>query len=222
MALDGERGAVLATEADRHALQERAGGRPGAARLRHREDPCRRALRDRRRPACGHRGLLDPARRDRGGDGRAQSGHLGRQSPPGGARGADDAGREARHRPRGIARRLAETGRQSRPRCELAGVASRRNIRFACATDSGRTGSGARQGNPARASGVPGTRRHGLPDRGAVRRCTNARTRNGIRRCAFSRPRRPPPGRWRISPSARRCFRAPTCSPPCSPTRRAP
>ena len=35
-------------------------------------------------------------------------------------------------------------------------------------------------------------------------------------------PRRPPPGRWRIFRSARRCFRAPTCSPPCSPTRRAP
>ena len=45
------------------------GSRP--ARLRHREDPCRRALRDRRRFAHCDRGVLDPARRDRGGGGRA-------------------------------------------------------------------------------------------------------------------------------------------------------
>ena len=55
-------------------------GRPGEARLRHREDPCRRALRGRRRLAGHDRGVLDPARRDRGGDGGAESRQLRGQS----------------------------------------------------------------------------------------------------------------------------------------------
>ena len=46
------------------------------------------------------RGVLDPARRDRGGDGRAESRQLRRQSAPRRAGGADDARCQARHRPR--------------------------------------------------------------------------------------------------------------------------
>ena len=53
MALDGQRGAIRAAEADRHALPQRACRRSCAARLWHREDPFRRALRD-RRGVAGH------------------------------------------------------------------------------------------------------------------------------------------------------------------------
>ena len=48
----------------RRAVPERACGGSLGARLRHREDPCRRALRDRGRLAQRGRGVLDPARRD--------------------------------------------------------------------------------------------------------------------------------------------------------------
>ena len=131
MAFDGQRGPLRAAEADRHALPQRACRRSCEARLRHREDPCRRPLRDRRRLARHDRGVLDPARRDRGGDGGAESRQLRRQSAIGRTRGADDARRQARHRPGGIAGRLAETGRRSRARCPGAGRGGSRDGRRA-------------------------------------------------------------------------------------------
>ena len=50
------------------------------------------------------------------------------------------------------------------------------------------------------------------------RKRPSGKRRRRLRRLA---PRRPSPGRWRIFRSARRCSRAPTCSRPRSPTRRA-
>ena len=115
VALDGQRGAVCEPEADRHALPQRARGRSRQARLRHREDPCRRAFRDRRRLTRSHRGVLEPARRDRGGDGSARARRFRRQSAHRRTRRADDAGEEARHRPRRARGRVAAPGRRSGP-----------------------------------------------------------------------------------------------------------
>ena len=174
MALDGQRGPLRAAEADRHALPQRACRRSCEARLRHREDPCRRALRDRRRLARHDRGVLDPARRDRGGDGGAESRQLRRQSAIGRTRGADDARRQARHRPGGIAGRLAETGRRSRAGCRSAGIRSRRQIRLAGARSGRGTGKRAGQGTGFGGSGAPGHRRHAtsglLGDEGTIGR----------------------------------------------------
>ena len=60
-------------------------------------------------------------------------------------------------------------------------------------------------------------------DRAPVREDGRATgTRNHRRRTvALAGRKRRSPGRWRISPSVRRCSRAPTCSPPRSPMRRA-
>ena len=144
MALDGQRGPLRAAEADRHALPQRACRRSGEARLRHREDPCRRPLRDRRGVARGGRGVLDPARRDRSGDERTRTRQLRGQSAIGRAGGADDARRQARHRPRGIAGRLEETGRRSRARCRGAGRgAGRGGRREECRAGDARAGNGA-------------------------------------------------------------------------------
>ena len=117
----GQRGPLRAPEAHRHALPQRAGERSLAPRLRHREDPRRRAFRDRRRFPRRGRGVLDAARRDRGGDGRAQPRDPGGQPPPRRTLGADDPGGQARHRPRRAHRRLGEAGRRSRLRCGGAG-----------------------------------------------------------------------------------------------------
>ena len=76
VALDGERGPLCAPEADRDALPQRARRRARKARLRRREDPCRRPVRDRGRAKRDHRGVLEPARRNRGGDGGARSGQF--------------------------------------------------------------------------------------------------------------------------------------------------
>ena len=160
MALDGQRGPLRAAEADRHALPQRACRRSGEARLRHREDPCRRPLRDRRGVARGGRGVLDPARRDRSGDERTRTRQLRGQSAIGRAGGADDARRQARHRPRGIAGRLEETGRRSRARCPGAGRGGRREE---CRAGDARAGNGAGAerfaGNTG--CGEPGCRRPG-------------------------------------------------------------
>ena len=69
-----------------------------------------------------------------------------------------------------------------------------------------------RSRNPAAWSPGPGCR-------STMHRRPNAKRHPTLRRLA---PQRRLPGRWRISPSARRCSLAPTCSLPCSPTRRAP
>ena len=150
VALDGQRGALRTPEAGRDALPQRAGRRPGEARLRYREDPCRRPLRDRGGVARSHRELFDPARRDRGGDERPGAGRDGGQSAPGGARGADDKGRETRHRPRGAERGLGETGDRSRLRRARAGC---RGCRKRC-----RAGTGSRGGTGNRAGRDPATR----------------------------------------------------------------
>ena len=67
-----QRDPLSAPEADRHGVPERAGAGVGGARLRHREDPCRRALRDRGRAPRDRRGVLDEACGDRGCDGGAR------------------------------------------------------------------------------------------------------------------------------------------------------
>ena len=121
MAHHGQRGALRTPEADRHALPQRARARAHRPRLRHREDPRRRALRDRRGVAGHDRGVLDAARRDRGGDGRAQPRRLRGQSPACRARGADDPRRQARRRPQRTQGRLGEAGSRSGVRCPGTG-----------------------------------------------------------------------------------------------------
>ena len=128
MAGHGERGALPPAEADRHGLPQRARARPRAARLRNREESRRRALRDRGRAAQGHRGVFDPARRDRGGGGGAGRRGHGGQSTARRARGTHDAGPQARRRQGGAARELAAPGRRTRVRrpridrqCAVAG-----------------------------------------------------------------------------------------------------
>ena len=66
---DGQRAALRLEDAVGRALPERACGRTREARLRHREDACRRALRDRGGIKGHRRGVLDAAGGDRGGDG---------------------------------------------------------------------------------------------------------------------------------------------------------
>ena len=181
---------------------------PRQARLRHREDPCRRALRDRGGPARDHRGILHAAGGDRGRDGRARARRVRRRSAHRRARRADDAGRQARHRPGRTARRVGETGRRSRLRRARARGASDGAVRRG----------GTRHGRPGRGRSCP--RRRAAPGRAGRRSLPR---RNGparaMRKRRRPRPRRRPwAGQWRISRSARRCSRGTTCSPRRSPT----
>ena len=105
------------------------------------------------------RGVLDPARRDRGGDVGARARQLRGQSARRRARGADDAGREARHRPRGIAGRLAETGRRSRARCPGAG----RSRRESALPEREAVGTGKRAEDRGGGSGATSPETPGLP-----------------------------------------------------------
>ena len=179
-----------------------------AARIRDREDPCRRALRDRRRLARSRRGVLVPARRDRGGGGRARRRRDRRRPAPRPARGADDPRGQARHRPGRAARELGETGRRARLRC------------------AGARRGGGPIGRKGRGPGAAGECRRSRPRSGRVRKrhAGPAGCRNGWRRDRASRSgnararieggRRRSTGRWRICPNARRCSPAPACSPP--------
>ena len=109
----GQRGALPPPEAHRHGLPERACKGAGGAWLRHREDPRRRPLRDLGRAARGDRGVLDAARRDRGGDGRTRAWTHGGESASGRARGADDPRPQARGRQGRAARDLENPGRRT-------------------------------------------------------------------------------------------------------------
>ena len=141
--------------------------------------------------------------------------------------------REARHRPRRARGRVAAPGRRSRAGCERAGHRRRGTIR------PGGTGSGARVGlrggqdAGSGGAGAAGHRRRArtygyprYPRRPKIARPSGrmAAPRSVKPLPTQRRPRarlRPLPGRWRISPSARRCSRAPTCSRLRSPMRRA-
>ena len=171
MAEHGQRGPLRAPEADRHALPQRARRLSHEARLRRREEPCRRPLRDWRHSARRRRGLLDKARGDRGGDGRARPRRDRRQSRHRRARGADDAGGEARRRPRRAAGRLGTAGRRSRLRREGArgggegqgrGAGARRGRRDAGCSGDGDTGRNRRPGSrqEAKANADDGVRAH--------------------------------------------------------------
>ena len=151
LAHDGERRPLPPAEGDQRDLPRGAGRGARAAGLRHRAHPCGRALRDRRGPARGDRGVLDPAGGDRGGDEGAGLRRPGRQQAPGGPRGAHDAGRQARRGqgsacgrsgsarrnrsgsrpwrswtgPRSASRRPRPGGRQAGRRCSQARSTSR-------------------------------------------------------------------------------------------------
>ena len=199
MAHHGQREALWLQDAARRALPERAGARARKARLRHREDPCRRPLRDRRRRTHGNRGVLDPPRRDRGGDGRPRPSCNGGEPAPRPARRPDDPGRKTRCRPGGTPGRLGKAGRRSRLRCARArgGGAGKSRVR-------GRTGE---DGDDASAGTVPGT---GSPD---IERETASPE---MPAAQTGLPPRPWPGPSPISRSARRCSSATISSPPCS------
>ena len=66
------------------------------AGIRDREDAPGREVRDKGGVAGGYRGVLDAARGDRGRDGTAGPGEVGRESAPCGPGGAHDAGAQAR------------------------------------------------------------------------------------------------------------------------------
>ena len=95
VAVHGQREALRNQDADRGHLPQRARAWALPPRIRHREDPCRRALRDRGRLARGDRRILDPPRRDRGGDGGTRHGIPLRQSAPRRAGGAGEPRGEA-------------------------------------------------------------------------------------------------------------------------------
>ena len=116
MAFDGERKALRLEDAAGRALPQRARGGPRPARIRHREDPCRRALRDRGDLARGRGSLLHAPGRDRGGGCRARRRGDRRQPAPRPARGADDPRGETRRRPGRAAGELGEAGRVARVR----------------------------------------------------------------------------------------------------------
>ena len=116
VAHDGQREALRLEDADRRDLPERARGRADQARVRHREDPCRRPLRDRGRLPRGDSGVLHAPGRDRGGHGRARARHDGGQPAPCRAGGADDARHQAGGRSRRAPPDLATPGRRPGPR----------------------------------------------------------------------------------------------------------
>ena len=146
----------------------------------------------------------------------------GRQSAPGGARGTDDPGRETRHRReelRGVCRNRPPISAWMRGRWlrklskyppRPRGKQWRNRLRRPAGKPGSRLQRSRSRAAPSPGPGCRSTVRRNRPDRGR---------RPQLRHCT---PRRPLPGRWRLSRSARRCFPAPTCSPPRSPTRRAP
>ena len=120
MAHHGQRAALRLEDGAGGALPQRAGRRARAARLRNREDPRRRAVRDCRGPARDRGGVFHAARRDRGGDGGPGAGHDGGEPASRPARGADDARGQARGRPGRTARDVGEAGCRARLRREGA------------------------------------------------------------------------------------------------------
>ena len=210
MALDGEREALRLEDAARHALPQRARGRAREARIRHREDPCRRKVRDRGGVAARHRRLFHAPRRDRGRHGRTRLGRDRGEPAPRPARGAVHPRRQARRRPGGAPRELGEAGRGPRVRRQgggcRSGCAAGRSGYPPRARPGRRRGAGRRRGRP----GCRGARHGpgaGEPDGDAVGspggegralgRRPPLRARGGVR------AHRPARGRARLQPGRR-------------------
>ena len=235
VALDGQREPLCEPEADRHALPQRArgGSRDGSATASRRPMPTGAS----RSRACRAR----RSRRSRPGAPRSRR----RWKSAGSAASADNPRLAER------AALMTRAAKRDIDREELRGVwqkqaadlgldparwlRRRREFRMSPVREAGM--------EPAAGPGKgrePGSRRRSRNRRrrahrgpGSRRGVTGAVAQTGrgnesgresacgrLRR--HRRPRRPWPGRWRISRSARRCSRAPTCSPPRSPMRPGP
>ena len=178
MAHHVERKALHLQDADRGDLPRRACAGAVGTRLRDREDPCRRAFRDRGRPEAGDRGVLHPAGGHRGGDGGTRPRPYSGRPAPCRAGGADDPGREARRGQERARDGLAEAGGGSRVRRACVGLEGRvQDGRQGCEAGNRRTGSfRARQGR-GRAGGSSGLR----PGGRGLGRGAPGRARGGVR-----------------------------------------